>query len=330
MKKLLKNRVVSLILLMIVLSAAVSLISPTFLQPSNLTNILNNSIPTVILGCGMTMVIIVGGIDVAVGAEMICSAYLVGTIALSERGNIFVCGLAALALGVLMGALNGTLIAYLNVPPFIATIGTYNIFRGGLLTLSESQWLMNLPEFVTGLARSKLLGIPYSVYIMMVLVVLTWWILSYTQFGRAVYAIGGHPEAAARAGIRVRRTLWLVYTYCGCMAGFAGVLNAGRVGNVQPTGAIGIEMTVVASVILGGTSISGGYGNPVGTVFGVILMTIFENLLVLLHVPTFWQKFFEGALLIAFITVNATQNLLSNRKKVRIDVDEDDVLEVDA
>ena len=253
---------------------------------------------------------------------MICSAYAVGAIALSNGGNLFSCLMAAIAVGLLMGLINGLLIAYLNVPPFIATIGTYNMFRGGLLFMTESQWLMNLPEFITGLTRSKFLGLPYSVYIMIILVALTWWILRFTNFGRAVYAIGGNREAAVRAGIRVRRTQLLVYTYAGLMSGFAGILSAARLGNVQPSGSIGIEMIVVASVILGGTSIQGGVGNPVGTVFGVILMTIFENLLVLLHVPTYWQKFFEGALMITIIILNVTQNMLGNRKKVRIDVDE--------
>ncbi|MEG1513673.1 MAG: ABC transporter permease [Clostridia bacterium] len=323
MKKLLKSRECSLLAVMALLCVVVSISSPAFMQGNNLTNILNNSIPMIILGCGMTMVIIIGGIDVAVGAEMICSSYVAGSVALSSTGNIFLCVLAAMGVGLLMGLFNGVLIAHLNVPPFIATIGTLNIFRGGLLFTTQSQWLMNLPEFITDITRKKFLGVPYSVFIMLILVVVTWWLLKYTRFGRAVYAIGGNREAAVRAGIQVRKTQLLVYTYTGLMTGFAGLLNAARLGNIQPGGSLGIEMTVVAAVILGGTSIQGGVGSPVGTVFGVIMMTIFENLLVLLYVPTYWQKFFEGTLMITIIILGVMQNALGNRGKVRIDVETD-------
>lgn len=323
MKKLLKSREFSLVLIIVALCAAVSFVSPAFLQINNLTNIINNSIPTILLGCGMTMVIITCGIEVAVSAEMTVTAYIIGAIALSKFGNLPLCLLAGIIGGLLMGVINGILIAYLKVPPFIATIGTQNMYRGLLLFFTESQWLMNLPEFITGLTRDKLLGLPWSVYISVFLVILTWLILRYTRFGRAVYAIGGNIEAAKRAGIKVRSTLLLVYIYTGIMCGFAGLLNASRLGNIQPSGALHLEMTVVASVILGGTSVLGGIGNPIGTVFGVILMKIFENLLVLLYVPTYWQKFFEGALMILIIVINVIQNALTNRKKVRIDVDMD-------
>lgn len=321
MKKLLKTREFSLVMVMVLLCAVVSVVSPAFLQVSNLTNILNNSIPNILLGCGMTMVIITGGIEVAVAAEMICGAYIVGFIALSSWGSLPLCIGAALLGGLLMGVINGTLIAYLKVPPFIATIGTQNMYRGLLLFITNSKWLMNLPPYITNLTRVKFCGLPYSFYIMVALVAISWWILRYTRFGRAVYAVGGNQEAAVRAGIKVPRTLMGVYIYTGIMCGFAGLLNAARVGNVQPSGALHLEMTVVAAVILGGTSVLGGVGNPVGTVFGVILMTIFENLLVLLYVPTYWQKFFEGALMIFIIILNVGQNAYANRKKVRIDVD---------
>lgn len=321
MKKIAKSREFSLALIIVALCIVVPIVSPAFLQISNLTNIINNSIPTILLGCGMTMVIVTCGIEVAVAAEMICTAYIVGAIALSQSGSLGLCLLAALAGGLLMGTLNGVLIAYLKVPPFIATIGTQNMYRGLLLFITESQWLMNLPDFITGLTRDTFLGMPLSVYITAALVAITWWILRYTRFGRAVYAVGGNMEAAVRAGINVRRTVLLVYVYTGIMCGFAGLLNASRLGNVQPSGALHLEMTVVASVILGGTSVLGGIGNPVGTVFGVILMKIFENLLVLLYVPTYWQKFFEGALMILIIVINVVQNAYANRKKVRIDVD---------
>ena len=323
MKGILKSREFSLVLVMVLLCAVVSIVSPAFLQTGNLTNILNNSIPTIILGLGMTMIIITGGIEVAVSAEMICTAYIVGVIALSESGSLLLCVAAGLVGGLLMGIINGILIAYLKVPPFIATIGTQNMYRGLLLFITESQWLMNLPSYITGLTRDKFLGIPYSVYITGVLVAVTWWILRYTRFGRAVYAVGGNQDAAIRAGINVRKTLMGVYVFTGVMCGFAGLLNAARLGNVQPSGAHDLEMTVVAAVILGGTSVLGGVGNPVGTVFGVILMSIFENLLVLLYVPTYWQEFFEGALMIIIIILNVAQNAYANRKKVRIDVDMD-------
>lgn len=323
MKRLFKSREFSLALIIIGLCAVVSFVSPAFLQINNLTNIINNSIPTILLGCGMTMVIITCGIEVAVSAEMTVTAYIIGAIALSKFGSLPLCLLAGIVGGLLMGVINGILIAYLKVPPFIATIGTQNMYRGLLLFFTESQWLMNLPEFITGLTRDKLLGLPISVYITAALVIITWLILRYTRFGRAVYAIGGNVEAAKRAGIKVRSTLLLVYIYTGIMCGFAGLLNASRLGNIQPSGALHLEMTVVASVILGGTSVLGGIGNPIGTVFGVILMKIFENLLVLLYVPTYWQKFFEGALMILIIVINVIQNALANRKKVRIDVDMD-------
>lgn len=322
MKRLMKTREFTLTIIMALLCVVVSFISPAFLQMSNLTNILNSSIPTIVLGCGMTMVIITGGIEVAVAAEMIVTAYVTGLVAQSVQGNLLLCIMAALSVGLTMGVINGLLIAYLNVPPFIATIGSMNMFRGALLLVTESKWLMNLPEYLTGIARNKVAGIPYSIYIAAALVFVTWWLLKYTKFGRSVYAIGGNHEAAVRAGIKVKKTLLGVYAFTGLMCGFAGFLNASRLGNVQPSGSVGLEMTVVAAVILGGTSILGGVGNPIGTVIGVLLMTIFVNLLVLLHVPTYWQRFFEGALMITFIVLNVAQNSFANRKKVRIDIED--------
>lgn len=323
MKRFVKTREFTLLAIIIAFGILVSFASPAFLKSNNLSNILNNSIPNIILGCGMTMVIITGGIEIAVGAEMVVCSFVVGTIAKTAAGNLPLVMLAALAAGFILGVVNGTLIAYLNVPPIIATLGTLNIYRGGLLYATSGKWIVSLPAWLTGLTRNRFLGIPASVYIAVLAVAVTAILLKYTKFGRAVYAIGGNQEAALRVGIRRRQTLFGVYIFAGMMCGVAGLVNAARVGNVQPNGSVNLEMTIVAAVVMGGTSILGGSGTVIGTVLGVVMMTLIDNVLILLYVPTYWQKFVLGAILIATITINVVQELYVKKNQAPIDVDEE-------
>ncbi len=323
MKHFVKSREFTLFIMILVFGILVSILSPAFLTGNNLSNILNNSIPNIILGCGMTMVIITGGIEIAVGAEMVVCSFVVGTIAKSSSGNLLLVFLAALAAGMLLGMINGSLIAILNVPPIIATLGTLNIYRGGLLYATSGKWIMSLPSWLTGLTRDRFLGLPVSVYLVTLVVLLTTGILKYTKFGRSIYAVGGNEEAAFRVGIHKKKTLFGVYVYAGVMCGIAGLVNAARVGNVQPNGSVNLEMTIVAAVVMGGTSILGGSGTAIGTVLGVIMMTLIDNVLILLYVPTYWQKFALGAILIITITMNVIQELYLKKKQMPIDVDEE-------
>jgi ribose/xylose/arabinose/galactoside ABC-type transport system permease subunit len=322
MKKILRSREFTLFIFILIFIIIVSILSPAFLQMNNITNIINNSIPNIILGCGMTVVIITGGIEIAVGAEMVVASFIAGTVALMEGSNLFLVILVALVFGCIMGAINGSLIAFLKVPPIIATLGTLNVFRGALLYITKGKWIVNLPNWFTGITRDRFLGVPASIYVMITAVILTSLLLKYTKFGRSAYAIGGNRNSALYAGIKINHTLFGVYLYAGLMCGVAGFVNAARLGNIQPNGSVNLELTIIAAVVMGGTSILGGSGTAIGTLIGVIMMSLVDNTLILLYVPTYWQRFVLGAILIITITVNVIQKIYSDRLKTPIDVDE--------
>ena len=283
---------------------------PSFFSVTTVSDLLRASIVIGILAIGAMLVLISGGIDVSFTAVAVFAMYVATKTALAIWPDmpwplIFV--LAMLA-GAVLGAINGLFIAFFQLPTLIVTLGTLSVFRGFLLTFVGSQRISALPPEMRDFSRGVLArgtteagsfySIPWSVLALLGAVVLTWFILQKTMIGRAIYAIGGNSESARRIGINVRWTQFFVYVYVGTLAGLAGIIH-GSVGRMaDPFSLVGLELSVIAAVVLGGARLTGGFGTITGTLLGVALIVIVQNSLIVVGIPTTWQSVTIGLLIL--------------------------------
>jgi ribose/xylose/arabinose/galactoside ABC-type transport system permease subunit len=292
-----------------------SIIQPNFFSAANLVNVLTQASVLLIAATGMTFVILTAGIDLSVGAMMfLASAFVAATL---EGGlwPVLVILLVPL-LTVVLGAFNGTVVATTGVPAMLVTLATLQVFRGIGGHLTEQQSLV-LPDSVRFLGLGDLAGIPRAVWVAAVVVFAGAYVLKRTRFGRHVQALGSNPSAAWNAGLPVRGLLITVYAIAGLSAGIASLVQVGRLGAVQPTLDVGFELTVITAVVLGGASLSGGYGSVAGTAVGALLLTTVENGLVLSGASPYVFDIFRGAvLLIAIVGSDLPRRLLrASRRK---------------
>ena len=258
---------------------------PNFLKASNLLNVANQIAVIAIMAIGMTMVIIAGGIDLSVGSLLALSAVVAALLIRDAAGGrdagtlgmIVCCGLA-IAVCTLFGLGTGVLVTFLRVPPFIITLGVMLIARGTARRLTAEQSVYGLPESFTWLGRDSSLGfLPNAVVLMIVLYVLAHLVMSQTVLGRYIYAVGGNREAARLAGVPVRLVTVIVYVICGTLAGLGGVITASQLNSAGPTYGAMYELSVIAAVVVGGTSLSGGEGKILGTLIGAFLIAVIQN-----------------------------------------------------
>ncbi len=299
------------LLALIVLTVALSFASPHFLQASNLSNIARQSSITAILAVGQTIVIIAGGIDLSVAA-MLAVAASTGAVAMTYWGFDFWVGAAiALAVGALVGFINGVVITKGHIPDFIATLGTLSTARGVALLItgglpvpshvSATVLRAELPPQIVWLGSGEILGIPVPALCAILVGLIGWFILRYTTLGRAAYAIGGNKEAAAVSGINVDRSKILIYTLMGLMSGFAGLVMTGRLNSANALMADGGELQAIAAVVIGGTNLTGGEGGIVGSLIGAVIMGMIGNGLDLINVEAFWQRVVIGLMIVVVV-----------------------------
>ena len=282
--------------------------SQYFLTVKNLFNVLRQISTNLLLACGMTMVIILGGIDLSVGSIIALSGVLAAGCVSRYGFPIGAALLAGVLIGVLFGLFNGFVIAKTTIPPFIVTLATMNIARGlaGVYTggspvrVVSKEW-----QFV---GAGYIGGIPVPVIIMFVVYVISLLILNRTKFGRHVYAVGGNVTAAEFSGIKVTRVKFIVYLYTGIMAGIAGIILASRMYSGQPTAGEGAEMDAIAAVVVGGTSMAGGSGKLGGTLIGALIIGVLNNGLNLMNVNSFWQTVVKGIVILLAVTTDYLRN----------------------
>lgn len=287
------------LLTLIVLSVIIAVLTPRFLSPLNLSNVLVQAAVITVVAMGMTFVIVGGGFDLSVGS-VVALAGCVCAMVMIEAG-IALGALAGIAVGALIGLANGLLVTTLKVNPFIATLGTMVMVRGLVFLLTGSQQVPidePLPQQFIDFGINRFLGVHYLVWIPFVLLLLLSWVLARTPYGRSVYATGGNREAAYLSGIRVDRVVASTYVWCGALAGVAGVMLASRLQSGQPTAGEFYELTAIAAVVLGGASLYGGEGKLYKSVIGVFIMVILGNGLNLLNVDSYWQRVAIGAVII--------------------------------
>lgn len=299
------------VLVLLALCVIAALSTSRFLTSPNLSNVLLQASVMAVVTLGMTYVVIGGGFDLSVGAAVALS----GCVAVEVMGRFgFAAGVCAGAIsGLLVGVFNGLVIAGLNVSPFIATLGSMVLVRGMVLLMTNGAPVVPEQEFLlfNELGTGRVLGLPWLVWVTVVLVIFFSILLHRTAFGTRVFAIGGNREAAFLSGVPVKRVMVSTYALCGFTAGLAGVMLAARLQSGQPTAGEFYELTSIAAVVLGGAALQGGEGSLYKSMVGVLIMVVLANALNLLGVDSYWQRVAIG---LVIITAAAADQL---RRKVR-------------
>lgn len=295
----------SLTLIICILSA---LKPDTFLTMDNFMNILRRSSVNGIIAIGMTSVIISAGIDLSVGSMLALSG-MVGAYAMiamggsDPQGSALVVGTAVgIVIGLICGLLNGVLITKLKLQPFIVTLGSMSAFRGISYVMNNGQ-PYNVPSYKY-LGEGIVQGVPISVIIFVVIILIAWFLLRYSRPGRYTYAIGSNREAAFHAGVNVDLNLIYIYTFTGLLVGIAAMIATSRTVSAQPTAGIALELDIIAAVVIGGASLAGGRGTITGTIIGTLLISVLRNGCTLLGISTHVQLIVIGMIIILAVAVD--------------------------
>lgn len=306
------RREIFTILLLVAEIVIFSLISENFLHARNLERVLRNSADLAIVAIGMTIVILMGGIDISVGSALGVVAIIVGWMLQAEQPPLLIV-LVAVLVGTGIGFINGALITLLRIPDIITTLGTASIWRAAVFAMLGGEWLTGLPPVFSVLTTGDVAGIPVSVIIVAVAYAIFWFVLTFLALGRRFYALGNSVEAAELAGINTRRTRIIGYAMLGALVGFASLLYVGRLRSVEITVGNELAIAAIAAVVIGGTSITGGRGSIIGTLAGVFFIAFMRNGIVLLGIPSLWERAVVGILIIIFVT----SDLLIDRRAAR-------------
>ncbi|HUA25853.1 MAG TPA: ribose ABC transporter permease [Steroidobacteraceae bacterium] len=295
---------------LLVLAAGLAVLSPDFLTVGNLFDVTRQVSINAVISFGMTLVILLGGIDLSVGSILAVSSLVVALL-MKAGDSATLAALVGILCGALMGVVNGLLVTKGRVAPFIATLGTMTLLRGLALVLSQGSPISGFPSALfSALGGGYFLGvIPLPVVWMLALFAILWFVLDRTVFGRHVYATGGNPEAAALSGVNTDRVQILVYTLSGFTAAVAGIILTSRLDSAQPTAGAGYELDAITAVVLGGTSLAGGRGWIFGTLLGALLIGVLNNGLNLVGVSAFYQQVIKGSvILLAVLLDRAPKN----------------------
>ena len=292
-----------LVLCMIVLS----IISPYFLIVLNLKTISIQIAVIAIIAIGQTFVIITGGIDLSVGANLALSNILAASM-MTSGVPLWICIIASLAFSTAFGYINGLAVTKMKVPPFIVTLGTMSISRGIALVITNGTPISRLPEALSWFGRGEIVGMPVPVLIFIVGAIIFNWVLNHTLLGRYTYAVGSNMEATRLSGINTDKTIRMVYILSGFLAGLAGIVLMGRLGLAHPTAGADYNMNSVAAAVIGGTSMTGGIGNIFGTMIGALIMGVLNNGFVLLGLSSFYQEIAIGVVVIMAVYLDLLQH----------------------
>ncbi|WP_095124659.1 ABC transporter permease [Pseudomonas sp. Irchel s3a12] len=290
------------LLFLVALIVIFTLYNPMFLSARNIKNILTEVSIYGIIGVGMTYVILTGGIDLAVGS-LLAFAAISGAFLMQALGGDFFMGwlvamLAACAVGTMAGYIHGKVVTRFGVPAFIVTLGGLTVWRGATLIVNDGAPVSGFNEAFRWWGRGDVLGVPVPVLVFLVVALVGYIALRYTRFGRQVYAVGGNPEAARLSGLSVQSIVLSVYVITGFLAGLAGFLLSARLGSAEAVAGTGYELRIIASVVIGGTSLFGGLGGVGGTIVGALLIGVLINGLVIMNVSAYYQQVVIGIIIV--------------------------------
>ncbi|GAA0323168.1 ABC transporter permease [Kineococcus aurantiacus] len=290
---------------LVLLGIALFIATPYFLTVNNLLNVLDQVTILGILALGMTFVIVTGGIDLSVGAVLALSMMVLGWTSHNAGWPLWLSIVAAVAVGGLCGLVSGLGVTIAKLPPFIATLAMLSIARGSANIITDGQQIVGYPDWFTELSTRRYLGfLTITAVVLVLLLVAGWAFMRYRAGGRALYAIGGSAEVARLAGIQVKKATTGVYVAMGLLSGLAGVVLAARLDSSQPSAAVGLELDVIAAVVIGGASLAGGVGRIPGTIVGVLIIGVLRNGLNLLSVSPFVQQVVIGVVIALAVMVD--------------------------
>jgi len=294
----------SMVVVMLLVIAYFSYRSARFGTVDNWLTIALAAAPFALIALGQTLVILTGGIDLSVGSVIAVSAMASAATIKAHPDQLVLAVLVALVAGLLAGAVNGFLVAWMNVPPFIATLGMLTAGSGLAYVIGGGAPIDGLPPAFGKIANTTVLGVQAPVLVMIAGVVVFAVLMSRTAYGMRIYAVGGNRTAAELAGVKSRRVLFSVYAISGLLAGMSGVLLASRVISGPPNLGSGYELDAIAAVVIGGASLMGGRGSIWGTILGLFLIQTLNNGLDILIVPAYWQMLIKGVLIVAAVAVD--------------------------
>ena len=284
-----------------------------FFTADNVTNVLRASSVELIAALGMTVAMVAGQVDLSIGS-LLAVVGVASVTVYNATGSVLVTVLAGLAVGAVVGMVNGLLVTRLGINAIITTLGMMAVLRGiGYLT-TNARAVQTEGDTLREIGVGYVGPVPVPVVIALGVVLLTYFLLNRTVFGRYLYAAGGNPEAARSAGLPVRRIYVVAFVIVAVAAALAGLITAGRLNSFQPTIGVGFELNVIAAVILGGTRLSGGEGTVSGTVLGVLILGVLNNGLVLLDVNTFWQEVVRGTVIILAVAIDEYRKRRRNQR----------------
>lgn len=314
LKKILKSHEMSSFLFLAGLIFLVGCVNKSFWQPMTIMNCFNDSVVFTLLACGIAFVILTGEIDVSIGAVLGMSA-AVGATMLRDGSNWITAVLAAMAVGALIGLVNGIGVSLLNIPSLIFTLGINGVVRGFIYVYTKGAWVENLPAGYTRLSNKNLAGhITIFYAVVLVVVVAAHLVLTRTKKGKYLIAVGDNAAGATLVGIPAAQTKVIAYVLSGCFAAAAGMVYTSRIGFITPTAGNGYEMKAIAACVLGGISLSGGQGSLIGASIGAVIMSSISRILVFLGFSSDYDNTITGILLISIVVINT---VAQNRAIVR-------------
>lgn len=314
--KILKTHEFNLAMIILILFIGLTVSTDSFLTLGNIFDMSESTAVLGIMACGLFVVLIAGGIDISFPATAAIAQYVSATYILSLGGNFFIAFAIAAAVGIVLGLINAVFIYKLKVPSIIITISTLNLYFGLLMYFSKGEWLYGFPDwFMDGIHLFPFIGndgydysLSLSIITFLVIIVITSIFMSKIRLGRQIYAVGGNADAASRIGVNIFTINLLVYGYMGMLAGIASIVQIQISQSVAPITLMGFELTVLAAVVLGGVSMTGGKGSLFGVILGVALLAILKNGLILLNIPSYWHTVLTGVIIVVSISMTAINN----------------------
>jgi ribose/xylose/arabinose/galactoside ABC-type transport system permease subunit len=305
-----------IVVAIVIESVVFAVVAPQFFSVPNLLNVALSIAITGIMAVGMTGVILTGGIDLSVGSVAALAGVVAAMIAArgGTTGAVLLGGLAAIGIGLAVGFFNGVVVARFRVPPFVTTLAMLTICRGLVYVITGGSSIGDLPPSFTFIGRARLLGVPVPVLVMFAVFAAGWFVLMKMTFGRYVYALGGNREATFLAGINTRAVTLLTFVLNGLLVGLAGWVLASRLGAGVPNAGLQYELDVIAAVVVGGTSLTGGRGSVVGTFWGAVFIGVLNNGLNLAGVDPYMQKIALGVVLLLAVLADQASKTKNNLK----------------
>ncbi|MDR0878325.1 MAG: ABC transporter permease [Treponema sp.] len=309
----------SCFIILIGLIIVASILSPVFFSKQNIFNVFRQQAPIAMLALGVLIVIVTGGIDLSTGAMLAVSntvvAYFITFLHFDSMMGVWLAIVMGILVGTAIGCVNGAIVAYLKMPSFIVTLAITTMGRGVayMITMGSPIRLPVKPDINPGSERlfwfgqngDPLIGMPFSAWVVILFVILFWFLMKYTTFGRLIVATGSNTDASRLAGINVKKYMFSAYMICGALSGVAGVLITARAGIATPSAGTGFELTAIAAAVIGGASLSGGKGRVGNTIVGVFILALIGNIMNLLSIPVYPQQIMQGAIIIIAVLLNA-------------------------